>query len=201
EVCRLSIRQRQTTAEVIAFFREVGVQQATDALRTPPCPRLGMLPRVCIPIRHGDLLLGFLWFLDPDESMTDQQIAQVSPTTTELALALYRENLSGELASQRETEAVRLLLADEPRAPRPGAGGRGARGVRAGGALPDGGGGRGRGGRLPPRRGGAVDALTRTAAERALLAPRRWLGPRQAVHLSRYDHGVLLVRCRPRAAP
>jgi hypothetical protein len=191
EVRRLSILQRQTTAEVIAFFRDVGVQEARQALRTPPCPRLGMLPRICIPIRHGDLLLGFLWFLDPDESMTDEQIAEVSPTTTELALALYRENLSGELASQRETEAIRLLLADEPDARQ-----HGALELLDGESLADDGTAIAMVAKLILGPGERLDDLSRIAVEQALLDTRRWLGPRQAVHLSRYDHGVLLVRCR-----
>jgi PucR C-terminal helix-turn-helix domain/GGDEF-like domain len=193
EVRRLSILRRQTTAEVIAFFRDVGVQQATCAIRTPACPRLGMLPRVCIPIRHGDLLLGFLWFLDPDQSMTDEEIASVSPTTTDLALALYRENLSGEIASRRETEAVRLLLADEPDERQ-----HGVFALLDEGALADDGPAIAMVAKLSVHPGERPDDLARIAMEQALLDSRRWLGPRQAVHLSRYDHGVLLVRCQRR---
>jgi hypothetical protein len=193
EVRRLSILRRQTTAEVIAFFRDVGVQQATCAIRTPACPRLDMLPRVCIPIRHGDLLLGFLWFLDPDESMSDEEISGVSPTTTDLALALYRENLSGEITSQRETEAIRLLLADEPDARQ-----HGALALLDEGALADDGPAIAMVAKLSMLPGNRPDDLARIAVEQALLESRRWLGPRQAVHLSRYDHGVLLVRSKRR---
>jgi hypothetical protein len=193
EVRRLSILRRQTTAEVIAFFRDVGVQAATCAIRTPACPRLDMLPRVCIPIRHGDLLLGFLWFLDPDGSMTDEEIAGVTPTTTDLALALYRENLSGEIASQRETEAIRLLLADEADARQ-----HGALALLDEGALADDGPAIAMVAKLCMRAGERLNDLVRIAVEQALLESRRWLGPRQAVHLSRYDHGVLLVRCKRR---
>lgn len=197
EVRRLSILRRQTTPEVIAFFREAGIMAARGPIRTPACAELGMLPRVCVPIRHGDLLLGFAWFIDADHSMTDDQITAVSTTTTDLALALYRENLTGELASQRETEAIRLLLADEPEARRHGAltlleddllaadDDAPAAAVVA---------------RLIPRADVRLDDLARIALEQALVAARRHLGPRQAAHLVRYDHGVLLVRDR-RATP
>jgi hypothetical protein len=121
EVRRLSVLRRQTTPEVIAFFRQAGIMQAKEPIRTPACDEPQMLPRVCVPIRHGDLLLGFAWFIDPDQSMTADDIAAVSTTTTDMALALYRENLAGELATQRETEAIRLLLADEQDARRHGA--------------------------------------------------------------------------------
>jgi hypothetical protein len=190
EVRRLSILRRQTTPEVIAFFRQVGIMRATEPIRTPACAELKMLPRVCVPIRHGDLLLGFAWLIDADQSMTDEEIAAVSTTTTDLALALYRENLAGELRSQRETEAIRLLLADEPDAQRHGAmtllednliSGAPTTAIVA---------------RLIPRPDVRLDDLARIALEQALVASRRWIGPREAVHLVRYDHGVLLVRDR-----
>jgi hypothetical protein len=193
EVRRASILRRQTTPEVIAFFRQAGVMRAREPIRTPACGNLRMLPRVCVPIWHNDLLLGFMWFVDPDQSMSDERIAAVSATTTELALALYRENLAGELASQRETEAVRLLLADEYEARA-----HGAATLAEDGVLVEEGPTTAMVARLVPRAAGRLDDLARIALEQGLLASRRWFGPRQAVHLVRYDHGVLLVHGRQR---
>jgi hypothetical protein len=193
EVRRLSILRRQTTPEVIAFFRQVGVMRSREPIRTPACPNLRMLPRVCVPIWHNDLLLGFLWFVDADQSMTGEQIAAVSATTTDLALALYRENLAGELASQRETEAVRLLLADEHEARA-----HGAATLIEDGVLVEDGPATAVVARLVPVPNARLDDLARIALEQGLLASRRWVGPRQAVHLVRYDHGVLLVHGRQR---
>ncbi|GAA5198778.1 hypothetical protein GCM10023322_72950 [Rugosimonospora acidiphila] len=193
EVRKLSILRRQTTPEVIAFFREAGVMRAKEPIRTPACAKLHMLPRVCVPIWHNDLLLGFMWFVDSDQSMSDEQIASVSATTTELALALYRENLAGELASQRETEAVRLLLAEESEARA-----HGALTLIEDGVLGEEGPTTAVVARLVPRAGARLDDLSRIALEQGLLASRRWVGPRQAVHLVRYDHGVLLVHGKQR---
>jgi hypothetical protein len=189
EVRRLSILRRQTTPEVIAFFRRAGIMAAREPIRTRASAELRMLPRVCVPVWHGDLLLGFVWFIDPDRSMTDDDIAAVSTTTTDLALALYRENLAGELASQRETEAVRLLLAEEHEARQ-----HGALTLLEDGVLTEAGPTTAVVARLVPRAAERLDDLARIALEQALLASRRWLGPREAVHLVRYDHGVLLVR-------
>ncbi|MEO3873774.1 helix-turn-helix domain-containing protein [Nonomuraea sp. B12E4] len=195
EVRRLSILRRQTTPEVIAFFREVGIMQAREPIRTPACPALRMLPRVCVPIRHGDLLLGFVWLIDAGQPMTDEEIAAASRTTTDLALALYRENLAGELASQRETEAIRLLLADERAAQR-----HGAATLLEGGLLSDGVPTTAVVARLILRPEVRLDDLARIALEQALVATRRWTGSREAVHLVRFDHGVLLVHDRQGAA-
>jgi hypothetical protein len=198
EVRRLSILRRQTTPEVIAFFRQVGIMQATEPIRTPASDELRMLPRVCVPIRHGDLLLGFAWIIDADQSMTDDTIAAVFTTTTDLALALYRENLAGELASQRETEAIRLLLSDERDARRHGAMTLLENDLICDDDTPT----TAVVARLVPRPDVRLDDLSRIALEQALVASRRWIGPREAVHLVRYDHGVLLVRAkRGRAAP
>ncbi|MFG1708866.1 PucR family transcriptional regulator [Nonomuraea sp. M3C6] len=196
EVRRLSILRRQTTPEVIAFFREVGIMQAKDPIRTPACDELKMLPRVCVPIRHGDLLLGFVWLIDAGQSMTDDEIAAVSRTTTDLALALYRENLAGELASQRETEAIRLLLADERDARRHGAMTLLESGLLSDDDVPT----TAVVARLILQPNVRLDDLARIALEQALVASRRWTGSREAVHLVRYDHGVLLVHDRRGAA-
>ncbi|MBQ1013915.1 hypothetical protein KBX53_23810, partial [Micromonospora sp. M51] len=112
DVRRMSILRRQTTPEVIAWFRGKGVLTARAPIRTPACAELDLLARVCVPIRHDDLLLGFVWFIDADGSMTDADIATAAGAFTDLSLALYRENLLGELASQRETEATRTLLVE-----------------------------------------------------------------------------------------
>lgn len=180
EVRRLSVLRRQTTPEVIAFFRQAGIMQAKEPIRTPACDEPQMLPRVCVPIRHGDLLLGFAWFIDADQSMSDGDIAAVSTTTTDLALALYRENLAGELASQQETEATRLLLADEPEARR-----HGALTLLENGLITEDGSATAVVARLVLRPDARVDDLARIALEQALVASRRWNGPREAVHLGR----------------
>ncbi|PZG06415.1 PucR family transcriptional regulator [Nonomuraea aridisoli] len=196
EVRRMSILRRQTTPEVIAFFRKVGITQAKGAIRTPACDELQMLPRICVPIRHGDMLLGYVWVIDADRSMTADEIAAVSTTTDDLALALYRENLAGELASQRETEAIRLLLADERDARRHGAMTLLEGGLLAGDDVPT----AAVVARLILRPHVRLDDLARIALEQALIASRRRCGPKEAVHLVRYDHGVLLVHDRDGAA-
>ncbi|WP_345042676.1 helix-turn-helix domain-containing protein [Streptomyces sannanensis] len=105
-----SILQRCVSAEVLAWLRQFELAKARQAVRIPHNVSLGMLPRVCIPIRHHDLLLGYLWLIDADESMSSEQIALAETATQDFALALYREVLAGELAHNRETEAITNLL-------------------------------------------------------------------------------------------
>lgn len=80
-------------------------QGATPGAHSPQC-LARMLPRICIPIRHQDLLLGYLWPIDADESMGPEQITLAETIAQDLASALRREALVGELASNQ----VRLAL-------------------------------------------------------------------------------------------
>ncbi len=194
DVRRASILRRQTTPEVIAWLRKVGVMQAREPVRTPACPELDLLPRVCVPIRHDDLLLGYVWFIDADGTMTTTDIATASAMMTDLSLALYRENLLGELASQRETEAARALLMEmaEPR-------GHAARTLIEDGVIAGDGPTMAFVAQLVAPAGKTADDLARIALEQALVTTRRWIGIREALHLVRHDHGVLLL-CGSRVA-
>ena len=189
EVRRASILRRQTTPEVIAWFRDAGIMDAREPLRTRACAELDLLPRVCVPIRHRDLLLGFVWFIDADGRMTDADIGTVSAVVGDLSLALYRENLLGELASQREAEAARTLLVES-------AEGRDEviRSLLSDGVLAGDGPTTAVVAHLVAERGQALDEVARIALEQALVATRRWVGVAETLHLVRHDHGVLLLR-------
>ncbi|TDB94873.1 PucR family transcriptional regulator [Micromonospora fluostatini] len=194
EVRRMSILRRQTTPEVIAWFRAMGVLTARDPIRTPADAELDLLPRVCVPIWHEELLLGFVWFIDADGSMSDADIAAATGAFADLALALYRENLLGELASQRETEATRTLLV-ESREAREHA----ARALLEEGRVVGPGPATALVAQLVPAAGQQPDEVARIALEQALVTTRRWLGVRESLHLVWHDHGVLLI-CGTRVA-
>ncbi|SCE93604.1 DNA-binding transcriptional regulator, PucR family [Micromonospora mirobrigensis] len=190
DVRRSSILRRHTTPEVIAWFRQVGISDARRPVRTPASPSLDLLPRVCVPIRHQDLLLGFVWFIDATGDMTDEDIATVTEAVPDLSLALYRENLLGELTSQREAEAARTLLSDAPETRAEA-----VRSLLADGIVGADGEVTALVAKLVGGRGQPLDDPARVALEHTLVATRRWIGPREALHLVRHDHGVLLLCC------
>ncbi|MFE7242647.1 PucR family transcriptional regulator [Streptomyces sp. NPDC057580] len=182
-----SILQRCVSAEVLAWLRQFELAKARHPVRIPHNVSLGMLPRVCIPIRHHDLLLGYLWLIDADESMSSEQIALAETAAQAFAFALHREVLAGELASNRETEAIRNLLlcgsdvqSDAARTlidcghldPSPGVVVLVARPVLTPDAEPD--------------------IQVRLALEHALVNTRHRLPARHAVHLVSHSDGLLL---------
>jgi hypothetical protein len=194
EVRLSSILRRQTTPKVLAWLRGIGVLQARDPVRTPACPELDLLPRVCVPIWHEDLHLGYIWFIDADGSMTDADIETVTPVVADLSLALYRENLLGELSSQRESEAARALLLENAELRE-----HAVRALIEDGFITGDGPGTAFVAQLVTPAGHTPDDLARIALEQALVTTRRWIGTREALHLVRHDHGVLLL-CGNRVA-
>lgn len=191
DVRRDSILTRHTTPEVVAWFRAAGVHRTRTPVRTPAAPELGLLPRVCLPIVHHDLLLGFLWFIDADGSMSAHDIATAAAAAGDVSRVLHRADVLGDLASQRAEEATRLLLSDLPEARE-----RAARELLQDGVIAD----DGPVTALAVRPIGPPDAA-RSALEQTLVLTRRWYGARSALHLVRRDHGVLLLSGAGPAGP
>ncbi|WP_188187142.1 PucR family transcriptional regulator [Nonomuraea sp. SYSU D8015] len=185
DIRRDSILRRRTTPEVRQWLRSAGVHEAPGPIRTPGAPHLGLLPRVCVPVRHADGLLGFLWFIDAEPPMPDALVAEAAAAAPGLALALYHESLATGLASHRELEAVTGLLLGELDA---------ARQLIEAGAFPQ--------AQAVivqvarPRAAEPSDPL-RLALEQGLLALRRRLSGHHPLHLVRYDHAVLLTAGAP----
>ncbi|GAA4941884.1 hypothetical protein HD597_001171 [Nonomuraea thailandensis] len=189
DVRRDSILRRHTVPEVRQWLRTAGIHEATGPLRTPGAPHLGLLPRVCVPIRHADGLLGFLWLIDAEPAMTDAGVAEAAAAAPGLALALFHESLASGLASHRELEAVTGLLLGDREAAKDA-----AEQLIEAGAFPQ---------AQPvsvqvarPRTAEPDDAL-RLALEQGLLALRRRLSGHHPLHLVRYDHAVLLTAGPP----
>lgn len=180
EVRRDSILRRHTTPEVRLFLRSAGIDESVVPLRTPGVSAMGLLPRVCVPVRHEGRLLGFLWFIDAEPAMSDAEIALASASSPPLALALYHESVATGLASHRELEAVTGVLRGEPEA---------ARTLIEAGAFPQGEQVR----VLVARSAAEPGEPLRLTLEQGLLAVRRRLAGHHPLHLVRYDHGVLLT--------
>lgn len=99
-VRRDSILHRQTSPEVMSWFRSFGILEARRPVRVPSCPEAGILARICAPAWYRERLLGFLWLIDPDERIGDADLAEVERAAGQAALILYEEHLSQRLAVQ-----------------------------------------------------------------------------------------------------
>lgn len=83
-----SILSRRVSPEIQEWQNRHGIAEATEPVRVPANPALGMAPRVCVPIRRGEGLLGHLWVLEPGEPLDDTALVAVVRCADDLVDAL-----------------------------------------------------------------------------------------------------------------
>jgi PucR C-terminal helix-turn-helix domain len=67
-----AVLQRQTSARLRRRMTEHGVFSAREPVSIPGDPQQAILPRLCLPLRADDQLLGFLWLIDEPALTTEQ---------------------------------------------------------------------------------------------------------------------------------
>jgi hypothetical protein len=108
-----AVLQRRTSARHRQMLSERGIFKAREPV---PIPVLepGSLPRLCVPLVHGDQLLGFLWLID-EPPLTAAQIQRAAAAAAQASRLLHQRAArqaaeSGTFAALADT----LLHADEP---------------------------------------------------------------------------------------
>lgn len=125
-----SILTRRSTAAVRTWFEGFGITRATAPVRIPPTPEAGVYHgRICLPVRHRGVVLGYVWLLDDDPGPTERQLTAAMEVTTRIGALLADEaqhgaDLSRELRAvltaergwQRDMAVAELRTALGPRA-------------------------------------------------------------------------------------
>lgn len=101
-----SILTRRSTAAVRTWFEGFGITRATGPVRIPPTPEAGVhRGRICLPVRHKGVVLGYVWLLESDPGPTGQQLAAAMEVTVRIGALLADEAQHGADLS-RELRAV-----------------------------------------------------------------------------------------------
>lgn len=79
-----TILGRRAAPAVVAWLTELGLTQARGPVRVPANTELGMHPRICLPLRHDEQLLGYLWFVDEDMEMSAFDLERAAESAAEL---------------------------------------------------------------------------------------------------------------------
>ncbi|GGS02457.1 transcriptional regulator [Streptomyces humidus] len=91
-----SILTRRSTTAVRTWFEGFGITRATGPVRIPPTPEAGVhRGRVCLPVRHRGVALGYVWLLDDDPGPTDAQLAAAMEVTVRIGALLADEAQHG----------------------------------------------------------------------------------------------------------
>jgi hypothetical protein len=99
QVRRDSILQRETGQQVKDWFRQFGIAQASSPLRIPSHPELGILGRLCSPVRFRGRLMGFLFLIDDEQRLGEGDIAAAEQAGQHAGMLLYEEELSERLSA------------------------------------------------------------------------------------------------------
>src|SRR5688572_21418675 len=108
-----SILERRVSDDAARWAFSFGIEQADGPVRLPANERIGAQSRLCIPLRSRDVLLGFLFIVDPDESLSEKEVEQAQAAAGAAAKVLYRERRLRELERGRERWLLMHLLDDE----------------------------------------------------------------------------------------
>lgn len=121
EVRRDSIMRRETRQEVRDWFRQFGIVKAGEPLRIPSHPDLGILGRLCAPVRFRGRLMGWLFLIDDAQGIGPADLTLVQQAGEQAGILLYEEELArrlstsilshliGPSADMRETAAQQLI--------------------------------------------------------------------------------------------
>ena len=124
-----SILQREVSPAALAVVARLGLRRADGPVRTPASAEADMLSRWCVPLRVERDLLGFLWVLDPDETLSESELTPAIACAELAARFLSRQFVSGEgrehrrdlllgrLAAANDRDAERELIALEDLSP------------------------------------------------------------------------------------
>ena len=116
-VRRSSILTRETSPDVVAWLDGLGLQRARDLVDVPRNDELGMTRRGCLPIRHGDVLLGFLWVIVGDKPLSGAERAGLARGGEEVAANLWARHRAADERSRRtQTLLDALLVSGDPEA-------------------------------------------------------------------------------------
>jgi hypothetical protein len=99
EVRRDSILMRDTRPAVKDWFRQFGIAHASSPLRIPSHPELGILGRLCVPVRFRGRLLGFLFLIDDVRRLDGPDVELAERVSRDAGLLLYEEELDRRLSA------------------------------------------------------------------------------------------------------
>ena len=102
-----SVLGREVDHAITMKVHSFGVDTFTGPARIPAMPEFAAEPRVCVPVRCSEALVGYLWLID-DGRLTDEDLADANSVAERAGLILYRR----ELALERHQSHIDALPSD-----------------------------------------------------------------------------------------
>jgi hypothetical protein len=106
-----TIMQHEVDPAARAVVARLGLARARGPVRTPAAPEADMLPRWCVPLRAGRELLGYLWVLNGDETVTEAQLPRIVACADLAAMFLAQTPMTSAGRSRRRAALLARLAA------------------------------------------------------------------------------------------
>ncbi|MGW5422829.1 PucR family transcriptional regulator [Streptomyces sp. NPDC003943] len=91
-----SILTRKSTPAVRAWFEGFGITRATGPVRIPAAPDAGVnRGRICLPVRHRGVVLGYVWLLDAEPGPSHAQLNAAMEVAARIGDLLADEERAG----------------------------------------------------------------------------------------------------------
>ena len=90
-----AVLQRGSSAWLRRRLTELGVFSAREPVSIPGDPQQATLPRLCLPLRADDQLLGFLWLID-EPALTTEQTGQAQAAAEQAAHLLAQREIQAD---------------------------------------------------------------------------------------------------------
>ncbi|MFJ3904601.1 PucR family transcriptional regulator [Streptomyces sp. NPDC090025] len=91
-----SILTRKSTPAVRAWFEGFGITRATGPVRIPAAPDAGVFrARICLPVRHRGVVLGYVWLLDVEPGPSHERLAAAMEAAARIGELLADEERAG----------------------------------------------------------------------------------------------------------
>ncbi|MFE3070002.1 PucR family transcriptional regulator [Streptomyces sp. NPDC059247] len=91
-----SILTRKSTPAVRAWFEGFGITRATGPVRIPAAPDAGVFrDRVCLPVRHRGVVLGYVWLLDAEPGPSPERLTAAMEVAARIGELLADEERAG----------------------------------------------------------------------------------------------------------
>ncbi|MGW1894239.1 PucR family transcriptional regulator [Streptomyces sp. NPDC002004] len=91
-----SILTRRSTDAVRDWFESFGITRATGPVHIPPAPEAGVVRgRICLPVRHRGVVLGYVWLLDADPGPSGRQLDAAMEVAARIGALLADEAQAG----------------------------------------------------------------------------------------------------------
>ena len=114
-----TILNRHVDPVAAAVIERFKLADAVGPVRTPTMPGADMWARWCVPVRHDDRLLGFLWVLDPDGTVAEADLPALVECAELAAEVMVEPQQAVEDRTRRRDDLVdRLLETRDPEAAR-----------------------------------------------------------------------------------